>query len=467
VLFNSIAYLIFFPVVVLAHFALPHRARWAMLVAASCYFYMFFIPKYILVLFAIILLDFVAALFIERSEGSRRKAWLVASIAANLGLLAVFKYYGFLTANVGRALDLAGADVALPKLDLILPIGLSFHTFQSLAYTIEVYRGRYTAERHLGYYALYVLYFPQMVAGPIERPEHVLPQLKIARTFDAARTSRGLRLILLGLVKKMLIADNLAPLVNAAYGSYREHSGLALLLATLFFSVQIYCDFSGYSDIAVGSSSILGIELMRNFDHPYASTSISEFWRRWHISLSSWFRDYLYLPLGGSREGRAKTLRNIFVVFGLSGLWHGANWTYVIWGLLHGTYLGVERAIRARAERFGLPKTPSLLAGFTTFALATIAWVFFRASNLAAAIGILKRIALGRAGKDLDLLECSAALVLSSAILIGGLVLNRARASARLADLSTPLRWSIYLLLVASLVLFGSSEGGQFIYFQF
>lgn len=379
-LFNSLQFLAFFWMVVGIHWALPHRFRWTMLVAASCYFYMALVPAYILILFVVILVDWAAGMLLEALHGRWKLAALWTSLAANLGILAVFKYWGFLFDLSKEFASFAGVSSPLPMLHLILPIGLSFHTFQSMSYTIEVYRGAQKAERHLGIYALYVLFFPQMVAGPIERPQNVLHQLREVRPFDSARFSSGIRLVLWGLFKKSVLADNLASIVDASW-SDPGAAGPWMALSALAFSFQILCDFWGYSDMARGAARCLGIDLMRNFDRPYSARSLGEFWRRWHVSLSTWFRDYLYIPLGGNRVMPWRRDFNLLVVFSLSGFWHGADWAFVVWGALHGIGLVVEN----RIARVAGGRQPSLWRGLLTFLVVTLAWVFFRASNLSEA----------------------------------------------------------------------------------
>ena len=302
-------------------------------------FYMAFVPVYLLILLFTIAIDYCAGLLIEAAPGSRRKLYLAMSLVANVGVLAVFKYYSFFIGNANALLYWGGSEAALPLLRVVLPIGLSFHTFQAMSYTIEVYRRHQKAERHFGIFALYVLFYPQLVAGPIERPQNILPQFHQKQYFDYNRVVSGLQLMAWGLFKKVVIADRLALLVNEVYNTPTHYQGLPLLVATVFFSVQIYCDFAGYSDIALGSARVMGFDLMTNFSRPYFSRSLPEFWRRWHISLSTWFKDYVYLPLGGNRVALPRACFNLFFVFIISGLWHGASWTFIIWGALHGAYL--------------------------------------------------------------------------------------------------------------------------------
>ena len=396
-LFNSFQFLIFFPTVTIAYFLLPHRYRWALILAASCYFYMAFIPKYILILAITIMVDYIAGIGLETFTGKKRRWLLFASLLANIGMLGFFKYFNFANVNLVALADFLGWNYPIKNLSIILPIGLSFHTFQSLSYTIEVYRGRQKAERHLGYLATYVMFYPQLVAGPIERPQNILHQLHANHKFDYQRVTDGLKWMAWGMFKKVVIADRMALFANPIYNDPGSYSGPALLLAILAFTIQIYCDFSGYSDIALGSAQVMGIKLMKNFDHPYFSKSIPEFWRRWHISLSTWFRDYLYIPLGGNRTAKPRWAFNIFITFLISGLWHGANWTFIIWGALHGILILFFEITKTfwkklsnltHLDRF--PKAESGIAVFSTFTLVSFSWIFFRAANLSDAILIIK-----------------------------------------------------------------------------
>jgi len=479
-LFNSPKFFIFFPLVTAAYFFLPHRWRWALLLAASCYFYMAFIPAYILILFFTIAVDYVAGIAIENARGTRRKWFLLASILANVGVLAFFKYFNFFNANFAGLADFLGWNYPIENLAIILPIGLSFHTFQSLAYTIEVYRGRAPAERHFGIFALYVMFYPQLVAGPIERPQNLLPQFHRVQHFDYQRVADGLKLMAWGLFKKVVIADRLALLVNQVYGKPTEYQGLALILATVFFAYQIYCDFSGYSDIALGSAQVMGFRLMSNFERPYYAQSIAEFWRRWHISLSTWFRDYVYIPLGGNRVGIARWQFNLFVTFLISGLWHGANWTFVIWGALHGFYLllgiwsAAPRAWLVRVLRLDrVPIVYALLQVSVTFTLVAFAWIFFRATNLADALYIVTHLfaapflppdlfALG-----LDKLEFQIALLTIGILEIVQMWQRNPGWQTQFARQPAWVRWSAYYALMISIVLLGIFRQQEFIYFRF
>jgi len=478
-LFNSLQFFVFFAIVTAAHFALPHRARWVLLLVASCYFYMVLVPKYILILFFLILVDYVAGLVIERSHGSRRKHLLIVSLIANIGMLGVFKYFNFVDQNLATLFNSLGLGYITSNLHIILPIGLSFHTFQSMSYTIEVYRGRQKAERHLGIYACYVLFYPQMVAGPIERPQNLLHQFYDKKEFDYQRVTDGLKLMVWGLFKKWVIADRLAILVNQVYGSPTDYAGWPLLLATYAFAVQIYCDFSGYSDIAIGAAQVMGFKLMTNFNRPYYAKSISEFWKRWHISLSTWFRDYLYIPLGGNRVARWQWYFNLFVVFLVSGLWHGANWTFVIWGGLHGFYLifsiWTERTRELIARFFNLHHHPALrkwIRVFITFHLVLLSWVFFRAKSLGEVWYILTHLLGGPivgVGLNLGLhgIDVPVILIAISVMELVHMLQRHTPVRQLLADQSGWLRWSVYGTAVLMILLFGEFTSQDFIYFQF
>ena len=478
-LFNSFAFCcVFFPLVTALYFVLPHRWRWLLLLLASCWFYMAFVPVYILILAFTILVDYAAGLLIERNEGPRRKAWLIASIVANLGVLSVFKYWNFLNQNIGELFRSAGLGYSVPDLGILLPIGLSFHTFQSLSYTIEVYRGHQRAERRPGIFALYVMFYPQLVAGPIERPANLLRQLDIPMEWDRARVVHGLKQMLWGFFKKLVIADRCAAVVDQVYGQVGHYERLSLLLATYFFAIQIYCDFSGYADIALGAAKVMGFDLMVNFRTPYRSASISEFWSRWHISLSSWFRDYLYIPLGGNRVVRWRWYMNLLVVFLVSGLWHGANWTYVVWGGIHGFYLVMALILASLWKRSGEANArPSkLMHGFqvlVTFHLVLIAWVFFRAPDIGTATLLFERVAstpwqladvLGLL-KDMRTSEVDMTLLLAVLFLFIDPFMDAVVKQER--SLSGARSYAVFGTLAVAIVLFGFFGSTSFIYFQF
>ncbi len=475
-LFNSLDFLIFFIIVTTLYFVIPHNKRWILLLISSCYFYMAFVPIYILILGFTIVIDYFAGILIENSEGKRRKLFLILSLIANIGVLAVFKYHNFLNENLTFLMHGFGLSNPIPYLSIILPIGLSFYTFQAMSYTIEVYRGNQKAERHFGIFSLYIMFYPLLLAGPIERPYNLLPQLRIKQDFEYTRVVEGLRLMLWGLFKKLVIADRLAIYVNAVYNNYEAHNGTTLILASIFFTFQIYCDFSGYSDMAIGAAKVMGIKLMNNFNRPYFSRSMSEFWKRWHISLSSWFRDYVYITLGDNRVSIPRWYLNLFIVFLISGLWHGANWTYVIWGALNGFYLIfaiISQGFRNKAKRLvGLDKLPwlnNLLEVMITFALSSFAWIFFRANHVTDAFGIIKKIATSRGSLFIE----SPSMMIYSFLGLFILFLVEFKKEYYKGKFSffNNEKWIIRALsccfLIITILLFGVFDGGQFIYFQF
>ncbi len=483
-LFNSFTFLIFFPVVATIYFVLPHRWRWAWLLAASCYFYMAFIPVYILILFFTIAIDYVAGIMIENAEGRRRKLYLTASIVANVGVLAVFKYFNFLSANARAIAEVFHWPYDFGPLSIILPIGLSFHTFQAMSYTIEVYRRRQPAERHLGIYALYVMFFPQLVAGPIERPQNLLHQFYEQHFFEYERVADGILKMAIGLFMKVVIADRLARYVNVVYNDVSSFHGLTLIIATVFFAFQIYCDFAGYSLMAIGAAEVMGFKLMMNFDKPYLSKSISEFWSRWHISLSTWFRDYVYIPLGGKRVSPPRWYYNLFITFLLSGLWHGANWTFVIWGALNGFYLifslVTARGRAAIVKAIGLDSHPSLHAVLkvaVTLSLTCVAWVFFRASSLHDALHVLRAsLAVPRSAQLVPLIlrdegiskfEFLYSVALVVALMTVEIVSRRVDLVGKFRSQPSWVRWPAYYATCMTIWLLGSTGARAFIYFQF
>lgn len=487
-LFNSFEFLLFFPIVTLIYFLLPHKFRWLHLLAASCIFYMMFIPVYILILLLTIVIDYIAGIMIENAAGARRKAFLVMSIVANVGVLAVFKYYNFFASDINGLLHLSNVSYSVPLLNIILPIGLSFHTFQAMSYTIEVYRGNQRAERHFGIYSLYVMFYPQLVAGPIERPQNLLYQFHEEHTFDYNNAVSGLRQMLWGLVKKIIIADRLAmvtdPIFNHPYGN----SGVVLAIGAIFFSFQIFCDFSGYSDIAIGAARVMGFHLMTNFNKPYHSRSISEFWKRWHISLSTWFKDYLYISLGGNRVSVPRMYFNLFFVFLVSGFWHGANWTFIIWGALHGFYLVFAlftRNVRTKINDVaGISKVQWLnntLDVMITFVLVVFGWIFFRANNVHDAMYIARklftvpgellqvattgRLAFLKLPGLLNIILPCFGLILF--LELAHIIQVRYHVEKTFSKLPLPVRWAVYYAGIMCILYLGVFDKRQFIYFQF
>lgn len=456
-----------------------------MLLAASCFFYMYLIPVYILVLAVTIAIDYTAGIMIEDAAAPKiKKAWLTGSILSTCLVLFIFKYFNFFNVNLHNLAGFLGYNYPVSMLKLLLPVGLSFHTFQSLSYVIEVYYGRQKAERNFGIYSLYVMFYPQLVAGPIERPQNLLHQFYEKHDFDYQLATDGLKLMCWGMFKKVVVADRLAILVNQVYNDPTHYSGLPLLLATVFFAFQIYCDFSGYSDIARGAAKVMGFHLMRNFNIPYYARSVSEFWKRWHISLSTWFKDYVYIPLGGSRCSTPRLYANLFITFMISGLWHGANWTYVIWGSLNGFYLVAETAAASLSDRL-FPalrhKIPSILKVGVTFVLICFSWIFFRANNLSDAFYIIGHLftglgdinslaALRKNVGGLGLIPFEFAVAIFSIIALEAVQLVQLRADMRrmIAGLPASARWALYCGLMYVIAVFGAfTSNAKFIYFQF
>ncbi|MBD3386585.1 MBOAT family protein [candidate division KSB1 bacterium] len=478
-LFNSLHFLVFFPIVVAIYFSLKARYRWVFLLLSSYYFYMCWNPKYIVLILFSTMIDYIAGLQMEKQTKPRiRQFFLIASLCSNLGLLFLFKYYTFFSQSVLTMFNQFNIFVDFPAFDFLLPVGISFYTFQTLSYTIDVYRGKKKAERHLGIFALYVAFFPQLVAGPIERSTRLLPQLFEKKRFDYQRVSDGLKLMLWGFFKKVVIADRLAVMVDSVYNSAHDYTGIPLIVATYFFAFQIYCDFSGYSDIAIGAAQVMGYDLMDNFKRPYFSKNISEFWKRWHISLSSWFKDYLYISLGGNRVAKWRWYSNLMIVFLISGLWHGADWTFVIWGGLHGMYLtlsiwtGKFRIKFIRSTH--LDKHPAwlkLIQVVTTFHLVLFGWIFFRANNLFDALYIIKNIFADLSWHQytVGLNQTEFVIAVLSILFMECIHMMQRHRRMRqfLNNKPKTLRWSVYLILLLSIIMFGVFTKQEFIYFQF
>ncbi len=478
-LFNSFQFFLFFPIVTIIYFLLPHKLRWSHLLVASCIFYMAFIPAYILILIVTIIIDYIAGIMIENEAGTKRKKWfLVMSIIANVGVLAIFKYYNFFVFNIDHLLHFAHSKTNIPLLNIILPIGLSFHTFQAMSYTIEVYRGNQKAERHFGIYALYVMFYPQLVAGPIERPQNLLHQFYEKHEFSYENVIGGLRQMMWGLFKKAVIADRLALLVDPVYDNPHHASSLSLVIATIFFAYQIYCDFSGYSDIALGAAKVMGFHLMLNFNRPYRARSISEFWRRWHISLFTWFSDYIYIPLATSLRdwGKFAVGFSVIVIFLISGLWHGAAWKYIAWGALHGIAMAYEVFTKKTRKKI-FKSIPTALGNFIsvvcTFSYVCFTYIFFRASSLQTALAIVKKIFhIFSEVSGFKYLYNSIAANITGFLLI--IMLELIYLIEKGADFNSFVvkqprvaRWAIYYTIGMSIYLFGVYQNRQFIYFKF
>jgi alginate O-acetyltransferase complex protein AlgI len=442
---------------------------------------MAFVPAYILILGFTIVIDYFAGIWIENTKGSNRKLFLIFSLIANIGVLAFFKYFNFFNLNFTYLLNGFGVENHLPYLSILLPIGLSFHTFQAMSYTIEVYRGNHPAEKHFGIYALYVMFYPQLVAGPIERPQNILYQFREKHDFNYNLVTSGLKLATWGLFKKVVIADRLSIVVDAVYNHPTHFNSLSLLIATIFFAFQIFCDFSGYSDMAIGIARVMGFELMTNFNKPYHAKSLHEFWQRWHISLSTWFRDYLYISLGGNRVSIPRWYFNLFIVFLISGLWHGANWTYVIWGALHGFYLIfalITKSFREKISKLLLIDKISFLSTITTFLLVAFAWIFFRADNVQTAIYIAKHIFTGipeliknphnlQQDMGLNNKQMGLSVLLILFLEVVHYLQSQTNIIYQLAQKPAYIRFAIYYILLIAIIVFGEFSHRQFIYFQF
>jgi alginate O-acetyltransferase complex protein AlgI len=489
VLFTSLTFFLFAPVVVALAGVVPTRARWAWLLVASCAFYVFSAGSNVIVLAGVTLVAFACGHGIARTGSrGRRRLYLGAGLVAVLGPLIVFKFYDFLAGEIDALLVSRGlsATSALPRLGVRTPVGLSFYAFSVVSYLIDVYARRMPAESHVGRFSLFVAFFPKILAGPIERARTFLPQLDRCARLDWDRLVSGLQLIVWGLFKKVVIADNLAPFVDKGFGSPTYAPLIDVILAVYFFAFQIYCDFSGYTSIALGLSELLGLDLMENFRRPYLARSTSEFWaERWHLSLASWFRDYLYIPLGGSRTGAFRRAVNVMTVFVVSGLWHaglgyGVGWTFLVWGALNGLYqwVGLATAPLWRWSAGRLPRIAGsrglhVLRVLLTFHVIALAWIFFRAASLADALTVLRRI-----GSNLPLLpklatqypfswEHAVAVALI-ALLLGLEILDERRSVlARLRTAPVLVRWTLYYATIFALLILGRWQMPQFIYMQF
>lgn len=496
-LFNSLDFLIFFPIVTLIYFVIPHKIRYIWLLVCSYYFYMCWNAAYALLLFVSTFITWLSGLAIgnivkngkDDANRQQSKGIVAISFILNLTILAFFKYAGFAVNSVNQLFQAVGIRFMVPKVDVLLPVGISFYIFQALSYTVDVYRGDVKVEKNLLKYMVFVSFFPQLVAGPIERSSRLLEQFYEKHSFDFERVCRGLMIMLWGFFQKLVVADRLAVLVNQVFLYNSYYSGIEIIVAVMFFAVQIYCDFAGYSNIAIGASQVMGFELMENFRQPYLANSVSDFWRRWHISLTSWFRDYLYIPLGGNRKGKLAKYRNIMIVFLTSGLWHGANWTYVVWGGLNGLFqviADLTKKPRQKLKAFFKIRQESgswrILSTVITFILVDFTWIFFRADSMADALQIISRIfsqfnpwvlvdgtlyTLGLSQMDFWI------GILSIAVLLTVDIVHERGVKIRSWVLQQNLwfRWSIYLGAIFFILIFGfygpNYDASQFIYFQF
>lgn len=488
-LFNSMHFLIFFPIILTLYFLLPTvKTRNVLLLLGSYYFYALYKFEYIFLILFSTVVDYCVGLLMNKTEDKkRRKMLLITSLVVNLGALFFFKYFNFFSNNLNVLFSGIGLNYILPRYSILLPVGISFYTFQTLSYTIDVYRGDLKAEKDFTTFALYVTFFPQLVAGPIERATNLIQQFHIYHKPSYQRVVSGIRLMTWGFFKKVVIADRLAVVVNTVYNSPDDFNGIYFFIATFFFAFQIFCDFSGYSDIAIGTARIMGYDLMKNFDRPYHSKTVTEFWRRWHISLSTWFKDYVYIPLGGNRKGKAHTYINLFIIFFLSGLWHGAQWTFVIWGILNGLaivferLIGLDRSLRNISEKKGLlPILTGLIFNLITFIYICITWIFFRANSLRDAINIIIPKMLTNLGTfnlmeflstkkilGLERPEFFVAIIALIVMEIVHIVQKKVNITELIYSVPLIIRHSGYLLLAIMTIWLAWTGNQQFIYFAF
>ena len=494
-LFNSYGFLVFFPIVVVIYFLLPKRISYLWLLAASYYFYMGWNAKYALLLLVSTTITYVSGMLIQwlndrHPDKICAKKWVVAgSFISNLAILFFFKYFNFTIESMNTVLRYIDLPTINTSLDVLLPVGISFYTFQALGYTVDVYRGEIRAERNFFRYAFFVSFFPQLVAGPIERSKNLLNQLRNPKSFSYERMCDGLMMMIWGYFLKLVIADRIAIFVDNMYGNVGVYDGRYLLLASVLFAVQIYCDFAGYSTIAIGAAEVMGFQLMDNFNSPYLSQSVAEFWRRWHISLSSWFKDYLYIPLGGNRKGKVRKYINIMIVFLVSGLWHGANWSYVVWGGLNGIYQvvgAIFTPVRNRIkEKLHLKKSPLplvIIYMIVTFILVDFTWIFFRADNVQHAFAVIDSIFnmnnqvllengtlydLGLSRPNFIVLGVSLVILLAADIC----KYRGIKVRSVILNLNIVIRWAVIIAGILGILVFGIWGSGysatNFIYFQF
>ncbi len=499
-LFNSVDFLIFFPIVVLAYFLIPQRFRFLWLLAASYFFYMSWNPGYALLMLTSTAITWAGGLLLSACgqrkgrQAERAKKWCLAGcIVLNLGILFFFKYYAFAVGSIEKILSLFHIALRMPAFDVLLPVGISFYTFQSLAYVFDVSRGEVPAEKNFLRYALFISFFPQLVAGPIERSKNLMHQLREPHAFDLERVKDGMLLMGWGFFQKLVIADRIAVLVNDAYNNFQDYSGMQILLATVLFAFQIYCDFGGYSDIAVGAARVMGFTLTKNFKSPYYAVTVSEFWRSWHISLTTWFRDYVYIPLGGNRCGKWRKYRNLLLTFLVSGLWHGASWNYVVWGGLNGIYQVVgdlTLPFRAWVQKRLHVRTGCgsyhLLQGFVTFLFVDFSWFFYRSGgcgrmlqmlqhgiaypgffNLFSPDTLLGINTMALPEKDFYVMLASLALLM----LVDYCKKQNVDIKGILARQNIWFRWLVYYGLIFTILIFGiygpEYDASAFIYFQF
>jgi alginate O-acetyltransferase complex protein AlgI len=479
-LFNSVQFAIFLVAVFFLYWGAKDKLKLQnfILLASSYYFYSCWDYRFLFLLIFSTFLDYFTGLKIHQAQSKKtRKTWLAISVIINLGFLGAFKYYNFFAANFSSLLDTVGMHTDPWTLNVILPVGISFYTFHGLSYVFDIYNDKITPRKNFIDYSVFVSFFPLLVAGPIERATHLLPQVEAPRKFDYAKAVDGMRQILWGLFKKVVIADNCAEIVNMIFSNHTAYSGSTLLLGAVLFAFQIYGDFSGYSDIALGTARLFGFELLRNFSYPYFSRDIAEFWRRWHISLSSWFRDYLYYPLGGSRVNKIKRIRNTFIIFLVSGFWHGANWTFIVWGGLNAAYFlpllitdKNRNNLEIAAKGHKLPSLSEIFQIVTTFILTVFAWIFFRSASVSQALSYIKKIfskSLFEAPKTISAQAPYLYVLIILLMVIEWMQREKKHGLEMHSMARLPIRWSVYVTMIIVIFRFGFFKETQFIYFQF
>lgn len=489
-IFNSITYLVFLPIVLIIYYLIPPKFRWLWLLLASCYFYMWFVPIYLVILASTIVIDYIAGIWIENADEKNKKNYLYISLIANIGVLCIFKYYNFFIDNIIHLNGILGfKNISIPHLSILLPIGLSFHTFQAMSYTLEVYKGKQKAIKHFGVYSLYVMFFPQLVAGPIERPQALFPQFHFNYKLNWENVSSGFRLILLGLFKKIVIADHLNPMVATVFDSPQNAFGISIYVGLVFFVFQVYCDFSGYSDMARGSAKLFGIELLENFKQPFFANSLTTFWAKWHISLMNWFRDYIMFPL--VKKGYAWQFV-FLLVFSLSGFWHGASWTFIFWGIFNGLiviYTKSTQKIRKEImEKIGLANAKSfrnVIQSLCVFHIFAFSGVFFRAKNISDAFLLIKNLFSGISNNLLSIINntdnaresllylgqnpISFYLLLLFIIIlfVFDWLINKMSIDDFFNKIRIELRYLIYIIIIFVIILMSNVPQTDFVYFQF
>ena len=472
--FNSYEFFLFLPIVYCLYWFLLNKSLIAqnfLILASSYFFYGWFSKKFLLLLILVTVLDYFYGFFVASRNKKRAKFFLILSVINNIGVLAIFKYYDFFAKQFQVGFSNIGINIEPVFLDLALPIGISFYTFHGMSYVFDIYRNKQKPIMNIVDYSVFVGFFPLLVAGPIERASHLLPQIQKPRSFDYLQSVEGCRLIIWGLFKKVVVADSIAVYVNAVFGDYANLNAVDLIIGIIAFSFQIYCDFSGYSDIAMGVSKLFGFELLSNFKFPYFSRNVAEFWRRWHISLSSWFRDYLYIPLGGSKKGTVRAILNIFIIFLVSGFWHGASWNYIIWGFAHACGFlpffilkkNRESISEVVAHNNRFPSLRELFQMMSTFIFVSFAWIFFRSDSVSAALGYIERIVESCFENQIQFFQYSYKLVVFVYILpllIGDWFFRRDERRLR--------RWSgLISIILCVLIWFHFNSKSTFIYFQF